>query len=363
MRPERPREVREMKPTARHEQLDGLQAGRAIAAIMVVLYHANGFVVPLRLFDGEIAWAGFGMGYAGVEFFFVLSGFIMAHVHRHEFGRPDRLARYVCKRIARIYPIYWLVLTALVVAYQLFDTLGPDVVRDPYSIFTSYLLLPSADRPVLPVAWTLKHEMLFYTIFCLMFFSFRLGIMVFKFWMAGCIIAMFYSPDGYLISFVMSPYNILFLFGIAVAMFSDKLPSRLAAASLPAGAAAFLFIGMSEQFLWSWDLAPRTLAYGFAAALLVTALARSTFAVPRTAAFLGNASYSIYLVHLPVMNICAVVLARLGAADVLTPMAACLLFTIVATLAGAGLHVLVEKPINSRLSRRTGFVAAAKSPA
>ena len=61
-------------------KLDGLQAGRAIAALMVVAFHANVFILPSKIFDGVGAGSVFNMGYAGVEFFFVLSGFIMFFV-------------------------------------------------------------------------------------------------------------------------------------------------------------------------------------------------------------------------------------------------------------------------------------------
>lgn len=80
---------------APHEKLHAIQAGRAVAAIMVVAYHANDFVLPLRLYDGRIAWRGFGMGYVGVEFFFVLSGFIMFYVHRQDFGHPWRFWTFI----------------------------------------------------------------------------------------------------------------------------------------------------------------------------------------------------------------------------------------------------------------------------
>lgn len=53
--------------------LQGLQCGRAVAALLVVIFHANSFLLPNRLYDGLHAGRLFNFGYAGVEFFFVLS--------------------------------------------------------------------------------------------------------------------------------------------------------------------------------------------------------------------------------------------------------------------------------------------------
>lgn len=79
-------------------RLDGLQAGRAVAAVMVVLYHLTVYFLPEHYYGGEKVGPGlFKMGYAGVEFFFVLSGFIMVFVHMRDFGVPERAPRFLEK--------------------------------------------------------------------------------------------------------------------------------------------------------------------------------------------------------------------------------------------------------------------------
>ena len=85
--------------------LAGLQCGRAVAAVMVAIFHANVFLLPSKFYAGEGAGAAFNFGYAGVEFFFVLSGFIMVLVHRRDFGQPSKAVVFLRKRIVRIYPI------------------------------------------------------------------------------------------------------------------------------------------------------------------------------------------------------------------------------------------------------------------
>jgi peptidoglycan/LPS O-acetylase OafA/YrhL len=51
----------------------------------------------------------FRWGDAGVEFFFVLSGFIIASAHAGDISRPARLIPYLQRRIIRIYPPYWII--------------------------------------------------------------------------------------------------------------------------------------------------------------------------------------------------------------------------------------------------------------
>ena len=90
-----------------------LQGCRAVAAALVVLFHLGGTFAQDRYFgfkalDGPFAW-----GDAGVDFFFVLSGFLITLAHRRDFGRPAELSRYLSKRALRIYPTYWVICLAV----------------------------------------------------------------------------------------------------------------------------------------------------------------------------------------------------------------------------------------------------------
>ena len=87
-------------------ELTTLQAGRGIAALLVVLYHASGLFSSNKYWQTIVLKGVFGFGFAGVEYFFVLSGFIMLHVHRKDIGKPAALVSYFRKRIERIYPAY-----------------------------------------------------------------------------------------------------------------------------------------------------------------------------------------------------------------------------------------------------------------
>jgi len=69
-------------------------------------------------------------GHAGVDFFFVLSGFIIFFVHGKDIGKPSRLPHYVWRRFIRIYPVYWAVTLISIVLAFFFSKLSTVSIRD-----------------------------------------------------------------------------------------------------------------------------------------------------------------------------------------------------------------------------------------
>lgn len=335
-------------------RLDGLQAGRAVAAVMVVLYHLTVYFLPEHYYGGEKVGPGlFKMGYAGVEFFFVLSGFIMVFVHLRDFGVPERAPRFLEKRIVRIYPIYWVIYGLLTLAYFAVPSAGPENARDPIAILTSALLWPMPELPVLGVAWSLQYEMLFYLVFTLLVLNLRFGAVVFVLWTLACVWASLARFESYPFNFLLSFYNPLFAFGILAALCFRRLDLPSARWVLLIGAVAFFGVGISEQLaLVDWSKAVRTWCYGIGACLAVMGLAAGAIQPPRWLSFLGDASYSIYLVHIPAISFAGIVLVKLGAPWGLPPLGMMAVMTIYAVAAGAIVHLFVEKPLFSMLSRR-----------
>lgn len=332
-------------------KLDGLQAGRAVAALMVVGFHAHVFNLPDQLgLSGS--WRGFAMGYAGVEFFFVLSGFIMAYVHGREFGQSGLAGRFLAKRVIRIYPAYWLVLLPLTGVYFLFPEIGPDRGRDVVSVVQSALLWPTETPPVLYVAWTLQHEMLFYLVFLVFFFSPSIGRGVFLAWAGACLLARIFEL-AHPWSFLFSSYNVLFAFGILAAVLYRHLSLAAARGLLVLGAALFLAVGLVEVIgKYPWDKDLRTLLFGLGATGMVAGLAAGALRAPSWLVLLGDASYMIYLAHLPVNSLVSRVITGLGGGEMLTPLSALGLLVVIAAGVGTALHLWLERPLIGWLTRR-----------
>ena len=164
-------------------QLQGIQALRAIAALLVVFGHAahEAEAIAARVgvpaIDPSFLYWG-----SGVDIFFVISGFIMVHTSAELFGRPGAWRIFLGRRIARIVPLYWLLTSLLLIGSLFVPQLLNVPIGDWQHILASYLFIPSLRggseiRPVMALGWTLNFEMFFYLLFAgAMFLPLRRGM-------------------------------------------------------------------------------------------------------------------------------------------------------------------------------------------
>src|SRR5438552_3385805 len=104
-------------------RLANIEAMRGVAAMLVVLFHAGSYVAESRHYGGTVLGGLYVAGRAGVDVFFVLSGFILAWVYDRGASPPQAgaarpsLARYAWRRATRILPAYWIITLLLVGAF------------------------------------------------------------------------------------------------------------------------------------------------------------------------------------------------------------------------------------------------------
>jgi len=298
-----------MTKAASQRTLAGIQFGRAVAAILVVLYH-GGRMLPQYL--GDIGLARyFEYGNAGVDFFFVLSGFIIFHVHGKDIGRPAQLKNYLLRRFTRIYPIYWVV-TALAIAMLVAK--ADWAALAPSHVVKSLILYPDDYDPIVGVAWTLCHEMTFYLVFAALIASRRIGTLLILAWLALVLAGIFHPHQQSNIKFLESPYHIEFALGALAAYCARKYPVTAAPGLVMIGLLAFLVVGFQFNDMAIKVPVAGRLLYGAASALIIFGLAvwesSGKISFPRWASFLGAASYSIYLIHTFLLGWIGKVLAR-----------------------------------------------------
>ena len=289
--------------TAESKRLQLVQAARGTAALLVLLYHATITIGRTKYAGVDPLLGLFRFGHAGVDFFFVLSGFIITYAHRSDLGHPASYRRYIWRRLTRIYPAYWSALAVAVVLFILMPQSGPPYARDPLAISLSALLWPQAHLPVLGVAWTLSHEMLFYLIFGFAIFWPRVIASVFVLWQAGVIVYGAVTPTAAVPPFLLYSVNFGFGVGVAIALLS-RFPCRWPMAWVGAGTALFLAVGLAENAT-TFDVTDGNwpqwhFAYVLISGMVLRGLVSLDLrmgSVPRAAVFLGTASYSIYLVH------------------------------------------------------------------
>jgi peptidoglycan/LPS O-acetylase OafA/YrhL len=324
-----------------------LQAGRGIAALLVVLFHLNGSIFGHSEYWPRQAWAPFAAGHAGVHFFFVLSGYIMLLVHGREAGDLSKLAVFAKKRFLRIYPVYWVVLLAIIPIYFIKEDFGEGYETQGMSIFTSLTLLPYQHDPILGVAWTLRHEILFYAFFSLIFVSLRVGVTAMAAWLAVCLAVSTDPSAAFPIKFFFSSLNLLFFFGMIAAWLNVKTAPRYCgsiflAGVLAFGVAGYLDVTQSLQGpLLDW-------LFGIGSALAIVGAVElertGRIAIPAFLQKIGDASYSIYLVHFIVLSLLAKIYFRVGGGQFPAAVGFVVLF-VGAAFVGFIFHVMVEKQL------------------
>lgn len=321
-------------------KLSSVEAARGVAALLVVLYHAARHLDKNIAFGAGRQWTQFG--HAGVDFFFVISGFIIFFVHARDVGCPDRLGHYLWRRATRIFPAYWGILALTILPLLLPGRDG----LDGWDFFLAVSLLPTAADPLVGVAWTLQHEMAFYGLFALLILHRSLGIAAFLLWLALIGVNLHVALP---VPRLLSAYNLEFCLGMAVAYAARRLPAGLGGWAFAAGLAAFVFFAGAEVAGRLDGYGPLArLAYGVPSGLIILGLAvierQRPIRLAPPVLWLGRASYSIYLFHLLSLGIFYKLWMALGLMERLPP-AACFAGLVVAGLAGGmAASRLIEYP-------------------
>lgn len=347
----------EAAKASRTATLHSLQAGRAVAALLVVAFHATGSIFALEKYWGNDPTGGlFDFGAAGVEFFFVLSGFIILHAHWSDIGAPHRLRRYAWKRFVRIYPIYWLVLGSLVPIYFLMPGFGRGTETEAATLLTSFALVPIAGGgKILSVSWTLFHEIAFYVLFAVAILNGRIGALLLTAWFLACAVAFAMGSDT--LSYLLSATNLLFVFGMGVAAAYRRGPIPVPLFLAVGGTILFFAIGMAYN-LASDAVSAGLYSIGFGLASMaaiagLTELERQgRLHVPGFLRRIGDASYSLYLIHFPLLSVMAKVVVSGGVADMLPGGVWLVVFVAVCVSAALLCYRFVERPMIDALGRR-----------
>jgi exopolysaccharide production protein ExoZ len=295
-----------------------LQALRGLAALGVVLFHLLPFEAKY-LPGASIVPPGFSVGRAGVDLFFVLSGFLAVWTTLGP-GGAGAAQSFLLRRMTRIYPTYWLYCLPLVLAG--IAAPGGLIGEHKPDVFASLLLIPNAASPLLLVAWTLEFEVYFYLAFALLIWA-RLGrrerILALAVWGAIVVAArVILAPtrSQALLDAVLSPLVFEFLAGCAAAWLCAAGIARAKTAAAGIVGCGILVIGL----LWSETLFGlpwlRVAVFGSGVALLLIGCFGEDMAVrralPRVIVRIGDASYSLYLSHLFTIGVVGHVLSHLA---------------------------------------------------
>lgn len=348
-----------MQKPAKHQKLNLLQVFRGIAAVMVILAHCD--LIFNQNFQKDFFGKIFNFGGSGVDFFFVLSGFIILYIHQSDIGNRSKLKSFFIKRVTRIYPIYWVVLT-LKLSASLFFAYDPDTSqRNILEIFKAFILFPQRQEILassfLGVSWTLSYEVFFYLIFGLLIgLKPKLCFPIISIWLLLTFthfIGIFDLPkDSFMLNFIFNEHNLEFFLGCVAAYIvsKHKIPQEMTLICL----GAFLYtLGAINYYYKVVDISP-VISFGIPSMLLVvgsTSLEmRKHVHVNKFLIYIGNASYSIYLMHGFFINNITKLILKVAPAltqNILILNMLGLIIAFIALLFGCAVYSYIEKPLLS----------------
>ena len=283
---------------------------RGLAAFSVVLHHATLALreTPALGFDGFHGGWVFP-GDPGVEFFFVLSGFVMVLSHAQDAGSLRGLARFAWRRVCRIYPSYWLVMAMILSwAWRIPWVTAPRVL-DWLTLLPGLHRVLDPMSNLLAVAWTLRVEIGFYMIFALCLLP-RIGRLILPVWVTTVIVQTWWPTTlprlgvPVLAIDLVNPFCIEFLCGMAAAtVWRRHRAGRIGAlGALGLGCVLIaLYVHQTNGgygFATAWTRPTAGAGVGLVLLGLGWLEQQGALRLGRFAAFCGMLSYPLYVSHL-----------------------------------------------------------------
>lgn len=328
---------------------EGIQALRFVAALLVVVTHAT-FYVSERLVPGHPVWSN---GAAGVDVFFVISGFVMVMSSQGLIGRPDGAKTFMLRRLSRIVPLYWLATTLKVAAILAVPAALVNGGLDVAYIVKSYLFIPAYGpqgglHPVVAVGWTLNFEMFFYVVFAIALWL-RVPPLPFvaTIFAALSVASLWRLPDWPALAFWLDTIVLEFVAGMVIARLC------IAGVRVPTSVATLLVAVGFAGLVWPWGefhAMARVLHWGIPAILIVGGVAMLEPAlqgrVPSSLLLLGDSSYALYLFHPMIAPAAPAVLAKIGLVSVPLSIASSIALAVVSALV---VYRFGERPVTAML--------------
>lgn len=308
-----------------------IQYLRGGAALAVLVYHV--YLWEMKSFPGRGVMPDIAaISDAGVDLFFAISGFIMVYISPTRITSLARWRGFLGDRFSRIYPPYWLVSLALLPLWFVRPEMFNNYCGNQMDITRSFLLLPQGFTPLLSVGWTLIHEVYFYIIVSFSFFLMTRGRVIFGItWFLVVVIGFnaFTDVNGWISPFlqlVFSPFSLTFLMGYFIGLVYPalgKVPSYVWWCLL-IFALGLLFFGRSQ--ISSVGVYPdnnswlRFFGFGIPSSLILAAalaLQKRCAKANRALLLIGDSSYALYLLHLPIVAGIYALAAKLGTESVI----------------------------------------------
>jgi peptidoglycan/LPS O-acetylase OafA/YrhL len=336
-----------------HKKLNLLQVYRGIAALLVVMIHLT--KMSAERLNQVTFFNLFLVGWSGVDYFFVLSGFIMVYVHRSAIGKKDQLKSFLVKRAVRIYPIYWIITLTVWCLFLVIPVFANNQDLSLGNLIVSLLLIPQKDQPILEVGWTLIYELNFYLLFSIaIWLKPKHSVPVLSAWLLVTILhyrkIVKFPGDFFWLETVFGEMNLELVFGCLAAYIVIKYKNNIGKYRwILFGLANLGYVIMLGMFAWGKIGLGRIPTFGSLAALLIIAATlidlKDSPKIPALLIFLGEASYSIFLTHVPVISAITKILQKANLGKYFDGFFAPALVAVFAVVFGCIFYSLIEKPL------------------
>lgn len=351
------------------KKIDFIQLVRGIGALLVCSFHMKTLLNTSAFTYGSFF---FGSGAIGVPIFFILSGFIIVYTTQNSGKTLNSIRVFALKRVVRIVPLYYFVTLIWIVGL---GQVGYYFLRHSDLLVRAATFIPSFSKDVGPsfgfppvaVGWTLYYEMLFYLIFCvsLLFGRFRyaalssiiVALVIGLPLLTGSMVT--FNPSHYYgfsysyLEVLASPVMLYFLLGIGlgwVYLSSFTLKHNISR----------LLVGVSLIYFWlayfglgrfADSVFTNMLTCGGLLFSLLMLHKNRRVKVYKSLVYLGDISYSLYLIH-PLVIVFLPKILRLSGLGYMAngPILFVMALLIILVLSSVSYEV-IERKILSRLSR------------
>ena len=342
--------------------LNLVQLLRGIASLLVVLMHTTGTAKEIWgiNFLGQI----FKFGGAGVDIFFVLSGFIITYTSKKALKESSNFITFLKRRVIRIFPVYWIIITI----FLLIQIALPAFYKTPYdltliNLLNTYCLMPDHIM-INSVSWTLTYELFFYILFSLAFLirSQKILIILSCTYVLVLIFASSFLSYGFSnnrwISVIFYPMNIEFFMGIAVALLVPLINISISKFLIVIGSILFIaaaLISNLDYYLFRNGF-DRVIIFGIPSFCILLGVVRlelnKQYCIHNFLLYLGEASYSLYLIHLPLIVAAIKIIAKFKISNNLILQLLAVFLIIMICIISIIFFKKIENPLINKLNRK-----------
>lgn len=335
----------------KRKRLNAIQLVRALAILFIMIFHAN-FIFNEKYGFNIMNISNWGRS-GGLDLFFIISGLMIYYINSKYIGDKSKVADFIKKRIFKIAPLYWFLTVVGFFLVFILPQLGEAQDRSISKLLQSIFFIHP--DPIVGVAWSLRHIILFYFIFALLIALPNIAKIILPIWILTCLlhtleIGIFKDFNSFLFSY----NNVEIWLGVLMGYISGKISVNREKLILFTGVFLYLLIWINSSLsVFQVKGSVIIFLYSIAGSLIILGVLgidlKKNIIINKKLSYLGDASYSIFLTHVQCIQFLTIVFEYLKVYDFLGFGLSLLLVISLTPMIGVLVYTIAEKPINEFL--------------